>query len=440
MSRGPFDALIVGAGPAGASAATLLARAGWSVAIVEKHAFPRRKVCGECVAASNLPLLEALGVLPSTLDAIASPALHHVALMRRNRCVTAPLPAAANLQHTWARAIGRETLDTLLLDQARRAGAVVLQPWSVQSIGGTAGRFRVDAVDLAAAEKIELHARVVILANGSWEPLQADRQIRRRARRASDLLAFKANFLGADLEPGLLPVLAFEGGYGGMVVADGGITTIACCIRSDRLAVLRATAPGQSAGDVVEALLRRECEGVDTALRHAERIGSWLGSGPIDPGIRLRDDDAVFRIGNAAGEAHPIIGEGMSMAMQSAWLLCDHLLQASPAGSADASTRWHADVARRYAREWRRHFALRLRIAAALAHVAMRPWLSSIGVAAAQRLPGAITLGARWCAKVRCAIDPRTVAHLSAPAPYGPAGPPTPAPARERAIAYQSTP
>lgn len=57
-----YDVLIVGAGPAGATAATLLARAGWSVAVVEKQAFPRRKVCGECIAASNLPLLQALGI------------------------------------------------------------------------------------------------------------------------------------------------------------------------------------------------------------------------------------------------------------------------------------------------------------------------------------------------------------------------------------------
>ena len=43
------DAVIVGAGPAGSAAAFLLARAGWSVALIEKEVFPRRKVCGECV-------------------------------------------------------------------------------------------------------------------------------------------------------------------------------------------------------------------------------------------------------------------------------------------------------------------------------------------------------------------------------------------------------
>ncbi len=54
-----FDAIVVGAGPAGSTVAIQLARAGWSVTLIERQRFPR-KVCGECIAASNLPLLAAL--------------------------------------------------------------------------------------------------------------------------------------------------------------------------------------------------------------------------------------------------------------------------------------------------------------------------------------------------------------------------------------------
>ena len=52
--------------------------------------------------------------------------------------------------------------------------------------------------------------------------LPSARPRRRQARSAADLFAFKANFRGAVLAEGLLPVLSFDGGYGGMVVADGG--------------------------------------------------------------------------------------------------------------------------------------------------------------------------------------------------------------------------
>src|SRR5450759_316187 len=74
-----YDAIIVGGGPAGSTAAILLAQAGWSVAVIEKHAFPRRKVCGECIAATNLALFDLLGI-GLQLDALAGRGLRSVGL------------------------------------------------------------------------------------------------------------------------------------------------------------------------------------------------------------------------------------------------------------------------------------------------------------------------------------------------------------------------
>jgi len=313
MTRDAFDAVIIGAGPAGSSAAILLARAGWTVALVEKQSFPRRKVCGECIAASNLPLLDALGIGPA-FEAAAGPELRTMTLMRGSRQARADLPAADGPTHRWGRALGRETLDTLLLEQARSVGAVVLQPWSVLAIDGAVGdwHLRVRASDTDAVRT--LHAPVAIAAHGSWEALPAARPRLRASRSASDLLAFKANFRDASLPAGVLPVLSFDGGYGGMVLADDGVTTVACCIRRDALDAARRAAPGARAGEAVESLLKRECSGVRDALQTAVRDGTWLAAGPIAPGVRLRADDTLLRIGNAAGEAHPIIGAAIRMA------------------------------------------------------------------------------------------------------------------------------
>ena len=111
-----------------------------------------------------------------------------------------------------------------------------------------------------------------------------------------------------------------------------------------------------------------------------------------------------FRIGNAAGEAHPIIGEGMSMALQAARLLTHYLVaRGKPNGAAMAQQR---DVARQYETQWRRQFEPRLLFAAGFAHMAMRPRTTVPLIVLAQAWPGMLTLGARIKTPMRQA--PRT--------------------------------
>jgi 2-polyprenyl-6-methoxyphenol hydroxylase-like FAD-dependent oxidoreductase len=410
-----FDAVVVGAGPAGASTAILLARAGWSVALVERQRFPRRKVCGECIAASNLPLLDALGI-GEAFSRLAGAELRRVALMRGRETIVASLPPAEAPAHRYGRALGREHLDALLAAQAEAAGATLFQPWALQAIEGSAGRFRLRLRTAGApGDACELEAGLIVAAHGSWEPLSSQRAVLRRARRSSDLFAFKANFRSTSIPRDLLPVLSFRGGYGGMVVADEGLATLACCIREDRLKHDREARPGERAGAVVEAILRGECSGVDAALGGAVREAPWLASGPIRPGIRLGAGDGVFRVGNAAGEAHPIVGEGISMALQSAFVLASllgtrraALVEARGAGEAQQR------VLAAYEALWRVRFAARLRIAAAFAHVAMRPRAAQALWPIVHRWPGVLTLGARWSGKTRCAPEAARLAAARA--------------------------
>src|SRR3954467_108563 len=56
------DVLVVGAGPAGAIAAMVLARAGVRVRLIDRAAFPRDKLCGDTVNPGSLALLDRLGV------------------------------------------------------------------------------------------------------------------------------------------------------------------------------------------------------------------------------------------------------------------------------------------------------------------------------------------------------------------------------------------
>src|SRR5437588_12938894 len=93
ISTSTYDALIIGGGPAGAATALSLARAGWTVALVERKAFPRRKVCGEYLSASNWPLLERLGVAEE-FDRQAGPPVRRVRLFASGNMLDAPLPRA----------------------------------------------------------------------------------------------------------------------------------------------------------------------------------------------------------------------------------------------------------------------------------------------------------------------------------------------------------
>src|SRR5436190_12010715 len=117
---GFHDALIVGAGPAGSSAAILLASAGWRVLVLEKAAFPRRKVCGEYVSGAAWPLLDELGV-GARVAAAAGPEVRRVGFFADDALIASPMPAASRR----GRALGREHLDTILVERARECGAEV---------------------------------------------------------------------------------------------------------------------------------------------------------------------------------------------------------------------------------------------------------------------------------------------------------------------------
>jgi menaquinone-9 beta-reductase len=240
---------------------------------------------------------------------------------------------------------------------------------------------------------------IVVDAHGSWEPgPEGSGATSRVPRLGSDLFGFKASFLDAAIPQGLLPVLSFRGGYGGLVMAEDRRLTLAGCIRRDTLAGWRGQLPGTPAAAAFEMYLRASCRGVREALAGAVRSGPWLSVGPLQPRIRLRKPNRLFVVGNAAGETHPLIGEGMSMALQSAFLLAGYL-RAQPAHAIDAVRA--LEIHRAYRSAWRNAFALRLRLAAVFAHMAMRPGLSLPVTRLLRNFPQLLTAAAHMAGKAR---------------------------------------
>lgn len=392
-----FDAIVIGAGPGGGATALRLARAGWSVAIVERKAFPRRKVCGEYLSASNLPMFEELGVADAFRQQ-AGPPVTHVGFYAGHALLHADLPKPAGTTE-WGRALSREHLDPLILQNAVQAGATLWQPYTATTLQQDSGYYHVQLEGNGQA--CALRAPVVVAAHGSWDAGALPTQLQRDKPKRGDLFGFKAHFRQNRLPEGLMPLLAFPGGYGGMVHCEEDKASISFCIRRDTLARLRHHDP-RDAAEVAFQHILHTCRGVAEALGSAERVGAWLATGPIRPGIRVKEDGGIFRVGNAAGEAHPVVAEGISMAMQAGWLVGEHLQAWRRAGGRVPEL---PTVGAAYARAWRRNFASRLRASRAIAHWAMRPMAITMSVPAMRLFPGLLTWGARLSGKATLVVN-----------------------------------
>ncbi len=394
-----YDAIVVGGGPAGATAAALLAQAGWRIALIEKTPFPRRKVCGEFISGSSWPLLRQLGIANLLLD-FAGPIVRRVGLYADDAMISAEISAPVGPADEGGRALGREHLDTLLLRRAAELGANVWQPWTLSKFAAIGDVYTCTIVDKGRGQTRELRSRLVIAAHGSWEPGAMPTQALRHPLRASDLFGFKAHFTNSALPMDLMPLIAFPGGYGGMVHTDGNRVSLSCCIRRDQLARCRQRLPHAMAGPAVLAYIEASCRGVKETLSAATLDGVWLSAGPLRTGMRTFGSDGVFAIGNAAAEAHPIVAEGISMAVQSACLLCDQLIAHEDAlRHTDLPSVTLTAIRDAYAATWRSNFSRRLHIAALFAHLFTRPVCTRIAAGMLERFPQLLTRGTRLSGK-----------------------------------------
>jgi menaquinone-9 beta-reductase len=336
---------------------------------------------------------------------LGGPEVRHVGVFAGEDAVTADMPRFSGDDHSWGHALGREHLDTLLLDRASTAGVTLWQPADAIEVIGVPGDFTCTVSATPNAHNsgrtaATLRAPIVIAAHGSWDAGPLATQPARPVARPSDLFGFKARFIGSRLQRGLMPLLSFPGGYGGMVHTDHDRVSISFCVRRDRLERCRRESPGASAGDAVLAHIIRSTAGTRDALEGARlESGSWRSAGPIMPGVRATNRGGIFLAGNAAGEAHPVVAEGISMAMQSGSLLARLLIATERTPTNVASGRVEAE----YARAWRRAFAPRIWAAALIARWAMRPAAVAFTLPLLRAFPTMLTESARTTGKVSSA-------------------------------------
>ena len=158
------DVVVVGAGPAGSTAATLLARAGRSVMLIDKAAFPRDKCCGDGLTTLALRELDALG-LPTTT--VPNWRVVDGAWLRSpsGREVFVPLPIGSGM---FAATTPRRELDVALVDLARAAGADVRDGHALTSIDAPTDDD--DHLTLQVDGVGTVRTRYVVAADGMWSP------------------------------------------------------------------------------------------------------------------------------------------------------------------------------------------------------------------------------------------------------------------------------
>ena len=327
------DAIIVGAGPAGAAAAIALARAGRHPVLVDKATFPRDKICGDGLTTGALRLLEDLGVEPARIESWTPVTDIHVASPSGHVAVF-PLPRDRG---AYAVVTTRRDLDAAIVHRARSAGATVVEGHGVVAVDDGP-----DRVTATLDDGTTVTAPYLIAADGMWSP------VRKLVGAATpgylgEWHAFRQYFANVGpaarelwvwFEPDLLPGYAWS-----FPLPDGRANVGFGIQRGGRLATkeMKALWPELLARPHIAAVLGPDAQPLD---RHqAWPIPARVDDIPLSAG-------RILWAGDAAAATDPMTGEGIGQALQTGVLAAEALLAGGPHAPDAVRARYEADVRR----------------------------------------------------------------------------------------------
>jgi flavin-dependent dehydrogenase len=381
------DVIIVGAGPAGAVAATVLARAGARVRLLDRAAFPRDKLCGDTVNPGTLALLRRLG-LAASIEERGLPVHGMRVTGEHGVVIEGRYPRGQT-----GRALVRRDLDWALVAGAIAAGAMFEPEVAVRraiadqredrrSVAGVA----VDARGAGGATRgreRELRARVIIAADGRRSTLAFGLGLARHAD-SPRRWAIGAYFENVATETTIdaetaehaedkneslrVPrVLRGASVFGEMHVRRGryiGVAPVPGALTN--VCLVKPSGPGDPSLRDPASVLRQELAR-DPLLRDrfvdARLVQPPVLLGPLAVDIERDGIDGLLLAGDAAGFIDPMTGDGLRFAVRGGELAALAALDALEHGWAGVHDRLAARRRREFGGKWRFNRAVRALVA-----------------------------------------------------------------------------
>ncbi|HET7307530.1 MAG TPA: FAD-dependent oxidoreductase [Gammaproteobacteria bacterium] len=296
-AREPWDVAVVGAGVAGAVAAFRLARRGLAVLLVDKADWPRNKVCGGCVNAAALQMLQASGLDGA---AAAGQAYSAMRMAASGRDAQFALPAG--------RAISRREFDAALVEAARAAGVSFMSATRA-ALGDCDAQSR--WLHLRRAdEQVATRARIVLACDGLGGRLfGGDAEVAPASRIGAGTILDAATAPAlADYPPGVIHMACAPDGYVGLVRVENDDLNIGAAL--DPAWVKRVGGPPAAVAHILESAGLPPIDGLDRAR--------WRGTPHLTRRYPRLGAERLLALGDAAGYVEPFTGEGMAWAIASA--------------------------------------------------------------------------------------------------------------------------